>query len=445
MGSIAGIKNKSPNTYGQPRNVGGSILPNPSWLQPAWYVDPVTGNDTHDGTSPATAVKTVMGGVVKRWGTSSPILAQNTTIFVLQPETPGQEEIVLAPIVVQGFSFAVVCSYIGGATFSPVSVDVKMRGAPGNSLTLHGVPGAPSAGQNVLNVTKNSYARINAVAAGVAQMTQPFAASTLDTITGAPVITPDDSWVATDTYQLLEQMLLNLKVFSPAGGDNTHGETACCWVQNAFLPDTGLSPGRSAFVPTQDGPLVIFSNCEVDPQFIMTGAFITLGGWFPGGTMYANGASMYGGGSNSAGYVSAAFNNGGVADCDAILNVDCEVIGPNNLFGAVQLLGPMQVYNSSSVKISPLVIGLGQLWGSGGVALVGVNGPAAADACIINETGGPWVNCLTLTGGLTINGSGTGSKYAAGVWTDGIPITPLNLDTSNGLQNPRTGCRFAVI
>ena len=86
----------------------GAALNPSSLLQPAWYVDPVAGNDAHDGTSPATAVKTIMGGIVKRWGTSSPILTVSVTVFVLQPEAPEQEEIVLSPVVTKGVNFAIV-------------------------------------------------------------------------------------------------------------------------------------------------------------------------------------------------------------------------------------------------------------------------------------------------------------------------------------------------
>jgi hypothetical protein len=41
--------------------------------------------------------------------------------------------------------------------------------------------------------------------------------------------------------------------------------------------------------------------------------------------------------------------------------------------------------------------------------------------------------------------STTGTKYAAGVWADGITITPANLDTNDGLQAPLTGARFCNV
>ena len=44
---------------------------------------------------------------------------------------------------------------------------------------------------------------------------------------------------------------------------------------------------------------------------------------------------------------------------------------------------------------------------------------------------------LTFGGGIT-----TGSAYSAGAWTDGINLTPGNLDTNHGLQNVRSGARF---
>jgi hypothetical protein len=84
------------------------VVPNPSWLQANWYVNPVTGNDSASGTSPATAVKTIVGGIVARWGTTAPTLAQNTTIFLLESETIDQEYVVLEPVLVGAVSFAII-------------------------------------------------------------------------------------------------------------------------------------------------------------------------------------------------------------------------------------------------------------------------------------------------------------------------------------------------
>jgi len=56
---------------------------------------------------------------------------------------------------------------------------------------------------------------------------------------------------------------------------------------------------------------------------------------------------------------------------------------------------------------------------------------------------GSWVNNLKLSQ-LMLAGATTGTAYSAGVFTDGVAITPANLDTYNGLFNPRTGARYAA-
>jgi len=62
-----------------PSNDGGNPLgPNPTWSIPYWYIDPINGNDSNEGTSPALALKS-NAGLIARWG--------NTTIVPTGPIT----------------------------------------------------------------------------------------------------------------------------------------------------------------------------------------------------------------------------------------------------------------------------------------------------------------------------------------------------------------------
>src|SRR5271154_2200591 len=366
-----------------------SVLPQPSWFIPNWYVDPINGRDTNTGTSPSNPVKTIMGGIVDRWGTTSPILAQNVTIHMLNPETLGQENIVLTPVVVQGSNFAIVCAFqTDGAAFPAGAVTAKTRGAPGNALTVAGFPSG-AIGQRVQNLTKGSTATIDAIATGVATLTQPYANAGLTTVTAGPSFVQDNTWAPGDELQLLVRQRLNLTVFEIQGGDANPGETAPTgWLGNAWIPDTGGSPGFSEFTPQAPAASIMMVGCQIDPFLVLNGGGSATECYLPGGNEFSNNATLLGGSSNAAGFVSAAFNGDGVADGDCILHPGVEITGPNNYFGAVQLLGLTNVYSSSSVKISPLNVGLGQLWGSGSVALTGVSGGAAMDAGLVNETGG---------------------------------------------------------
>jgi hypothetical protein len=85
------------------------------------------------------------------------------------------------------------------------------------------------------------------------------------------------------------------------------------------------------------------------------------------------------------------------------------------------------------------------VWGS---ATLDIYGPGA-----MTLTSGLWANQLKLAG-LQLDGVATGSSFNASAagnpYTAGIPITSAALDAGGGagnpgLQNPRTGARFASL
>ena len=76
-------------------------------------------------------------------------------------------------------------------------------------------------------------------------------------------------------------------------------------------------------------------------------------------------------------------------------------------------------------------------WGTASLTL-------SPGATFWNDTGSVWAGELLISGALKIGTNTTATEYAAGVWTDGIPITSANMDTHNGLQDPFTGARFCI-
>jgi hypothetical protein len=77
----------------------------------------------------------------------------------------------------------------------------------------------------------------------------------------------------------------------------------------------------------------------------------------------------------------------------------------------------------------------------------GLYGPGSCDvsygAVTVDVAQGTFAANVNLAA-LTLNGAAAGTKYVAGVFTDGVPVTSANVDASGGLQNPRTGARYAV-
>lgn len=428
-----------------------AVGPNPFWNVPNWYVNPLTGNDNNTGTGPATPVRTVMGGIVARWGTTSPIIDQTVTIRLLAPETQDQEAVVLSPILVNGANFIIrgTNTVLGTTTIS--SIVTQLNFAAGTSLTL--TLSAPiiglAPGDLVINTTNNSHATIDEINGNNLTMTQPLFAAGLTTVSPYPTVTDDNGWAVGNTLRFERYPLLNLKVLEPKGGDASTpaGNGPVFWLQNIFIPSEG-SPGFSQLSPFPAACSLVFSDCHIDPFVTMDAQLVFFTGQFQnvflnGGSLLGTFARLFGGSSNAfLGNYTGMF--GGIVDHNAILHGNGSVVPPGATMGQVRLTGGnFSVYFGATVSIfrsTPDAV----IWGDSALF---VN--QSESAVVLYGFGGAltWTQALQLTGGLFLNGSATGSAFnplaAGNPFTPGIPITSANLNANTGLQNPLTGARFA--
>lgn len=426
-----------------------AVGPNPFWLVPNWYVAPITGSNSNDGATPATAVQTIMGGIVARWGTSSPILTQTTTIHLLEPETLSQEDVVLSPIIVEGANFAIIGSNVTLGSSTILAIITPLDPIVGTNLifTLTSVVLGIAPGNLIFNTTRGSYAIIDAISLGVITATQPFDQVGLTNVSASPSLTSDNGWTAGDTLQFQISPLINLKVMNPQGGDSTavFGESPVCWLENLFIPSLG-GIGFSEFTPFPQACSFVMSNCRLDVFVILDAQLIYVVGqfqntWLNGGSYLGPFAVIMGGASNTSGVNYYGFF-GGNADGNAILHgsaLPCPIVSPGASFGLVQIVGsPLFINKGATLELFSLTF-IPRLWGS---AALHVNQDNAA---IVNAGIGPyysWVQCLGLSN-LFLNGFNTGYGFSAGAFTGPFAITPANLDTNIGLQNPLTGSRYA--
>lgn len=72
-------------TGGEASGGGGSSIPNASWYVPHWYIDPVGGSDSNNGTTALTPLKTFLH-LVSLWGTTAPFLYQSTIVEFLNDQ-----------------------------------------------------------------------------------------------------------------------------------------------------------------------------------------------------------------------------------------------------------------------------------------------------------------------------------------------------------------------
>lgn len=434
-----------------PNGCGGAGTGNASWLVTDWYINPVTGNDGAAGTSPTTPVKTYTGGIVNKWGTRSPTLAQTTTIHLLAGETVEQESAIISPILVNGSNFILRGVPIAhGATFSPSVVVAKNRATP-QLLELEGLPAGTAAGMLIQNVTKASYAFVDSVVSNTGVITQPFDNDGLTTVITAEGSNPLEvnTWSSTDTYQLFDLPIFNLKQLQPSGGDSkdTTLESPVTWIQWVRIPDVSGTPGYSRYTAAPNGCSIVHSMCWFDSVFVginLTNNIgsMNLGCWHNGSSdmqaWWAIGGAI---GLGSFFLNAAYFTNLSGPDGDIIIHAPIIVKGGYSVCGFVYADNNDSTIAGSQLRIEPFFYSTGQLWGPGGMDVDG-------GGALLNETNGSWAACFTLTGVLSLEGVTSGSAYndpTAGLWTNGITISAANLDTHSGLQNPITGSKYAII
>ena len=429
----------------------GLVGPNPFWNQPEWFVNPITGNDTNDGLTPATAVQTIMGGIVARWGTSSPILTVTVTIHLLAPETFQQEEVVLSPILTEGANFIIrgENTLVNTDTISAIVTPLDPTAGTNLTFTLTGGVGAVTPGNLVFNTTQGTYAVVDDISGLIITVTQPFDQVGLTTVSSAPALVPNPAWTAGDNLEFYDRPLLNLKVINPQGGDATaiFGESPVCWLENLYIPSLG-GVGNSTLTPMPAACSFVASNCQFDVFVTLDAQYVYVVGqfqncWLNGGSNLGtfNGTIM-GGAVNTAGINYCGFF-GGRADFNAILHTWTIVLSPGGYFGLVQADGLMSVQAAAVLEIFRPFVGDPILWGTASLHVT------QANASVANATLGGgvlWTTCLLLADtSLFINGLNSGSPFDVGTasYLPAIPITTADLDTYTGLHNPLTGSSFS--
>lgn len=420
-------------TYAAP----GTLAYNPAWFALTdVYLDPQAGSDSNTGQV-GQPVQT-FAEIVRRYGSVEPQAgyAQHVSVHLLSNQAPGQDPIFFAPKVSGGGWFKLLGTLVPtGSPFSPSTVTAKNKAA-GQRLVLNGVPGGIAQKTLIQNTTSAlaGWAFVDAIAGGNATMSQPIANSTIQTV-GVPTLVEDNGWSSTDTYQAYTLPQVNLKSWRPRGGDESSSSIAGGgWVQNVEILDSS-GTGASEFPLTCDAAVTVLSNCLIDTRVDMVA--------IQGRSQACYLVNCY-----VVGLLAAILGTpkvlggvlvGGLQSLPAQLNIDgdtnvhgtCNFLGPSAFLGSVYFDGSINIFDGCAFFVST------SLWGTASISV-------GASSAYCNSSGTTFAASLLTTGALKLGTSTTGTKYAAGVWTDGIAISAANLDTNGGLQNPRTGARFCL-
>ena len=419
-------------------------IPNPStWTQADWYVDWVAGNDKNPGTALA-PVKTVMGGVVAKWGTESPTLPQNTTIHMITSQPLGAESIFLYPEMIDNSMFAIVGSKTLAVATVLGAVTAKNRGAK-TLLQAAGLVGHTS-GQLIVNTTagKSSHALVLSVTGpGVATMMQPLVPMVRGVdIAYFPAPAEVDTWAIGDTVDIFDLTTINLLECHCSGPQSNAGPTqgAICWLEGLHLLDPSGVPGTSIFTPEFEGGYFLSVDCWTE-QAINTASstsFLTtyVDCWCQDGFQFSY--TYFVGGAISG--FGAQFDVTNWLDGDMIIDYPSASTGL--LFcglACINASGSLIMHPGSCMEIRQLYYpGTGILWGDGAL-MIQANGAVTRRATTTN-----WVTCLNITTLRLPSAAAVGSGYlGGGTFQDGIAITQANLDIWKGLEDVRAGARFS--
>lgn len=423
---------------------GASLIAPAALAQTDWYWDPAAGSDEAAGTV-GLPVKH-FAEITRRLGnTNAPVMpyGQSITVHQLTAQPANTDPVFFEPKL-SGGGQAILLStlivlqtaFVGGA------VTAKVKGGPGTRLQVAAMPAGVAAKQLLFNQTRNSYAFIDAMAGAVATVQQPIAAAGLTT-PNVPAPVEDNTWTTGDTFIVYDCPLLNLGLWSPVAIDENVGASKASigWVQFARIAD---SSGTIASIYGHVNRAVanVLSCCRVDARLVIS----SVSG--RGSQAYVIGCTMAS--------ICEAQSGGSLIFGGGIAGGYQSVGGAANLQGNVAIHG-VSVIAASQVTITAafcdniitvqgaLIIlnAAGALWGSVSIN----NGPGGV---VMNQNGPAttWVQTLLTSGTLQFGSSvGTGSAYVgAGVFTDGISLTPANIDAGGaggpGLVDLKTGARF---
>jgi hypothetical protein len=432
--------------------------------QAAWYVDPVGGKDTNPGTL-ASPVKTVMGGIVPKWGTNRPNLPQNTNITFLNSETVNQENIALDITLTDGATvFGILGAYVPhGAATTLSSVTAKNR-ATATRLSVHltAPPAGLAIGQFIHNTTKGSRATIVAIAGAVLTMSQPLTAAAIGNVFAVPA--EDDTWAATDHVQVEIPLSINLtRLTVSAGNLDITNKTPTLQALN-FLDSSGNGNGSvtlnvecgvvqdvtsAASLESQAASYVAVNFSSFLNRNFNTGQpGVFIGGFAssepPGvGESSSFGPAFLGGFIEYlivAGFCGLDFDvqvvNANISSGTIVAGL--YYIGAALYIGNVSNSGLATFYGGGQLTIDELASGELIVWGPGQITL-GLQSN-------INVSFTTYTDSFLQTGAfaLFLGNSGTSLAAAAfnqvtGAITTGIEITPANIDAKGGLFWPLTG------
>jgi hypothetical protein len=428
----------------------GTSTQGSSLIQASWFIDPSLGFDGYTGTnatftSGSTGPLKTWAEVVRRYGTNSPRLRQNTTFTFVSSHTDNTDPVYFTPFVENGAQITLQGSFgaaqqVGAGTLNVVTP--KNRNTPQlltSSFTLGS--GAVAVGNAIVNSTHSSVAWVyKSLGGGVFAISQPM----------APVVLPYDinptaevnTWTTGDTVTIYQPTQINIAVFNPTLVDWNGSLNNFPNIYRLNVFDPQLLFGTTYFDPVTLGPTCLLelqvqraANHTFEPRQLLQPRSNNV--WYAGGltstytvapdttntglpgafNLAISGGIVGGPNAFRYGFVGIALDN------DVILTVSGTfpgILGYNFGAGAVYIETGFTLNIGGNCNLRVLAPNI--IWGPG---ILNVQGNAR-----VVYTGG--VATFVNTGGITLNGLSTATAYD----TSGDPtiihsnrnLTAANLD-----------------
>ena len=400
---------------------------NPNYLtQTAWFVDPALGSDGYSGTnatftSGTTGPLKTWAEIIRRYGTNSPRLRQNTTYTFVSSHTDNTDPVYFYPSIENGAVVSIQGS-LGAAqqvaTGTLSGVVAKNRSTP--QLLNATLTAGLAAGQLIVNSTHSSRAWLFSLVSGTTwNISQPLVPITVPiTVTGTEV----DTWTNGDTYTVYNPVQVNIAglggVLADWNGSNSNPLTI---YQLSVFPPVAADP----LIITSS--LVWFNECQINRILGLTAVGNPLQQQFMNCDFGAVNFHLESGPTQQGVIIAAGQNRGLSFNASNVAFQLDFILGSTN----IQIYGPIvscTTFYIASGKTLQLDghMNFNVLWGPGSINVRGTSR--------LNYTA-PALTSFLLTGSVTINSSTTAYSVGSGTGATlngGITITPSNLDAPQG-------------
>jgi hypothetical protein len=302
-----------------------------------WYIDPQAGNDSNDGKTTLTPIRT-WSELINRWGTSSPIFNTPVTVTFLSDQLSFADPVYLNPRFGTNGSLTVLGTLqhqMDGNLSSVVSKNKSATGAYPSGLLQANLTTAADGytGYLLVNNTRSgALCWIDSISSGAAVLTNPFVSNT-PTFNTAP--NQVDTFANGDSFSIYQPTKIYVSGFVPGIGVGNIVFAHVWFMDPVSVGTTQVSmPYSSSCFESRTDIFMIF---DIVTTVGIGGNLIN--SWANGGVYITSNGSMVGGGSNAAVSNANTFINSFV-DGDAIIH-------GNTGFNAICQIGSAYLDNSN--------------------------------------------------------------------------------------------------